>query len=591
MGAVISDVRQATRKIAVRAAIYARFSSDMQNPESANDQIARVRYYTEKQQLRLIKFPQSEHVLEFSDDWILKDEAESGRVADRHGYELLLQGIRSRKFDVVIVDDLSRLTRSLGDQIHLYNLLRFKGVELYSVCEGISSESPNAKMFFQIKGLVNELSNELNALRTKRGQEARVLKGYSSGDICYGYYSQSTQTRTTGGREVPSHYEIHINQEEAKVVNLIFDLKIKGLGKAAIAQELNKRGIVSTSRGRKITGRTHNWSQTLIGKMLEREKYIGIWRWGKSTRVQDPDSRKMTKQDVPQNQWVEHFEGKEVRADLAIVPLEKWTKVQDSLSGTKQKFREGRDRAEVMREAKQAATKSKTLLAGILRCGECGSPMLQITSGFFGCFLHHRKDKSKCSNKRMIKTSKIDIKVMDALKEVLLDPEYLKQAADLLNEKIRLRLNSAPEEIKTIEKKKSILERETQNLLKLVMTHGDFSIVVRETLEAKERELTYLQERTRLLQTAKIDKLFVTSFALKARYENLVEHLSKDPVMSNAALRKLIPEGLKCIPRGIAKGQNCNQNNSSWEVEGTILVAPGAGFSNLTNGGGDVNPL
>jgi DNA invertase Pin-like site-specific DNA recombinase len=65
----------------------------------------------------------------------------------------------------------------------LYNLLRFKGVELYSVCEGISFESQNAKTFFQIKGMVNELANELNALRTKRGQEARVLKGYSSARI------------------------------------------------------------------------------------------------------------------------------------------------------------------------------------------------------------------------------------------------------------------------------------------------------------------------------------------------------------------------------------------------------------------------
>jgi DNA invertase Pin-like site-specific DNA recombinase len=269
-------------KLQARIAIYARYSSDMQNPDSANEQVDGIRYRLDKGLVDLIKFPKAEFKHVVLDQWVLKDEAETGKIADRVAYEMLLDGIRSKSFDAVFVDDLSRLTRSLGDQIELYNLLQFYGVELYSIRDGLSSAAPNAKMQFQVKGLVNDLGNEMHAQRTKRGQEARVLKGYSTGDICYGYTSKSTRTRMSGGREVPSHYEISINPEQARVIDMIFDLKIRGLGYAAIAKYLNDEKIPSTDRGRKITQKVCNWNSSLVRSILTRDKYIGIWKWGKT---------------------------------------------------------------------------------------------------------------------------------------------------------------------------------------------------------------------------------------------------------------------------------------------------------------------
>ena len=236
-----------------RIGLYGRYSSDQQSPTSADDQIRRIRYNLERKSLPLIKYPPTAFDLLVSEDWVLKDEAESGKVASRKGYNKLLQGIRSKAFDAIIVDDLSRLTRDLGDQLELFDLLKFHKIELYSVCDGVSSESPNARINFIFKGLVNEIGNEGHALRTKRGQEVRVLQGFSTGDICYGYYSEATQTRTSGGRETPSHYAIKINPEEAKIVQLIFEFKAKGMGYSAIAKYLNDRKIPSTTRGQKIT--------------------------------------------------------------------------------------------------------------------------------------------------------------------------------------------------------------------------------------------------------------------------------------------------------------------------------------------------
>lgn len=574
------------KKPVVTAGIYARYSSDMQSPDSANDQIERIKYYLRKENVRFVKFPASNYSIQILNDWVLKDEAESGKTASREGYELILAGIRKKSFQVLIVDDLSRLTRELGDQLYLYELIKFSGIELFSLCDGLSSESPNAKTMFTIKGLINDLGNEGHALRTKRGQEVRVLKGFSCGDICYGYGSKPTQTRMSGGREIPSHYEIFVNPEQATIVNLIFDLKIKGMGYSAIAKELNLRKVPSTDRGRKITGRTHNWGGTAVRKILMQEKYIGAWRWGRSSRVKDPDLKKTVRKDQPQNLWVEHHEGKEIREDLAIVHIEKWNVVHEMITKSTKIFKEKRDKVALMNEVKDAGLRGKTLLAGILRCSECGSPMLQICGskqGYYGCWMHHRKDKTKCSNRRLINRKKVETKVAETLKAILLDPDHLKKTATVMNEKIKNRLRAAPEEIKSLERKKSEAQKEASNLLNFIMKHGDMSSTVKETLTSREQELSYIEHQIRSLKAAKVDKLLVTPYSLKAHYEELVETFQADPVVANAALKHYFHNGLHCRPSNKTLKKNHNQNNSTWYINGRVVMGTD-GFKNPNAG-------
>ena len=161
-------------RLKTRAAIYARYSSDMQSEDSANDQIARITYRLEHGQIRSQKH--TGRILELVQEFILKDEAQSGRLAGCENYERIIEGIRRKSFDVLIVDDLSRLTRSLGNLLGLYDMLRWYEVELISVCDGISSEDASAKTFFTVKGMVNDFSNDIHAERVIRGMEMRVLQ-------------------------------------------------------------------------------------------------------------------------------------------------------------------------------------------------------------------------------------------------------------------------------------------------------------------------------------------------------------------------------------------------------------------------------
>jgi hypothetical protein len=415
------------------------------------------------------------------------------------------------------------------------------------------------------------------------GQEARILKGYSAGDICYGYGSRPTQIRMSGGREVPSHYEIYIIPEQAKIVRRMFDLKIKGLGFSAIAKYLNENNIPSTDRGKKISGKSQNWSSTAVRKILMREKYIGLWRWGKTSRIRNPDANKLVTKDQPQNLWVEHNEGKEIREDLIVVSIDKWQAVQKMIAKTTAFYREKKDKVLTMNEARTVAFRSGTLLAGILTCSECHSPMLQITGrngGYYGCFIHHRKDNTKCTNKRLISRRKVESKVVEALKTALLE-----QATKMLNDMIRRRLRVAPEEIQILEKKKSAASKEIANLMKFVMSHGDISHTIKETLSSKEEETRLIDQRIKMLRVASADKLLVTPYSLKARYEKLTDRLQEDPVIANGALKPLFPQGLTCSPSQGTGNKNHNQHNSRWEVKGTLAVAAASGFSQLELGG------
>jgi len=573
--------------------IYGRHSSDKQNPTSADDQIRRINYHIERKSLALIKYPAASYDLIVNEEWVLKDEAETGKVATRKGYNRLLQGIRSKAFDAIIVDDLSRLTRDLGDQLELFDLLRFHKIELYSVCDGASSESSNARVHFIVKGLVNELGNEGHALRTKRGQEVRVLQGYSTGDICYGYYSEPTQIRTTGGRETPSHYAIKINPEEAKIVRLIFELKAKGMGYSGIAKYLNDRQVPSTTRGQKITGRQCNWNNSLIRKMLTRRKYIGDWDWGKTTRMRNPDSGKIVKVDQAQNLWVEHLEGKEVREDLVIVDSDLWNTVQTMIDRTTKKYQDTKSKVAAMNEAKQSALSSGAILAGILHCSHCGGQFLQITGrrgGYYGCYTHHRKDKTACNNRRLINRVKVESKVIEKVQSILLDPTNIELATKLLNEKVKQRIAGNPENVKLLTKRKLDIEKDLKRLLSFVMSDGGGGLsTIREAMTEQERQLDMIKQKLRAAEHLNKNRILVTPFALQDKYLRLASYFAKEPRIANAALRQLIPGGIACDPKVSSEKKNHNQNNSEWTLYGRILVGVSDGFSNLGIGGGAGN--
>lgn len=84
---VSKRLERPSAKPTIYAAIYARYSSDNQNRESANDQIERLLHYLGKDRIPLIKFSTSQYNIVVPPHLVFKDEAKTGRTASRDGYE------------------------------------------------------------------------------------------------------------------------------------------------------------------------------------------------------------------------------------------------------------------------------------------------------------------------------------------------------------------------------------------------------------------------------------------------------------------------------------------------------------------------
>jgi len=85
-----------------RAAIYARFSTELQHERSIDDQVAVCRSYAERNELEVVG--------------VFDDRARSGAsIYGRDGLLSLLDSARDGAFDVIVIEALDRLSRDQED--------------------------------------------------------------------------------------------------------------------------------------------------------------------------------------------------------------------------------------------------------------------------------------------------------------------------------------------------------------------------------------------------------------------------------------------------------------------------------------------
>ena len=117
-----------------RCAAYARYSCDRQSPLSIEDQLRTCRNFGDGRGWKIL------------DEHIYTDAEVSGGSDERLGLERLIAAALSRAhpFDIILVDDTSRLARNLADAMRLYERLNFAGVRVVAVSQGIDTSSEQA---------------------------------------------------------------------------------------------------------------------------------------------------------------------------------------------------------------------------------------------------------------------------------------------------------------------------------------------------------------------------------------------------------------------------------------------------------------
>ncbi len=149
-----------------KVAIYARVSTDKQTCEN---QLIELREVADRNNWQIVG--------EYVDTGI---SGAKGRDK-RPQFDLLIKdGIR-KKYEMILAYDVSRLSRSLQDLVQFMNDLNTKGIDLFLMKNGISTDTPSGKMMFQMCGVFAEFERTMISERIKSGMQRAKKEGRSIG--------------------------------------------------------------------------------------------------------------------------------------------------------------------------------------------------------------------------------------------------------------------------------------------------------------------------------------------------------------------------------------------------------------------------
>ena len=538
----------------MRAAIYARFSSENQSASSIADQIEVCSRYIVKNGWAAVA--------------TYSDAAMSGASRFRPGYQQLLADLGSGAFDVIVVEALDRLGRKLADVADLHDRCTFAGITLVAVNVGEITA-----MHIGLLGTMAQLYLSDLKQKTWRGQLGRALQGKVPGGKAYGY---DLVTASTGERR--------INAVEAAIVRRIFTDFANGQSPRAIAKQLNAEGIAGPD------GRP--WGDTTIRGQAERGTgllnnalYGGRLEWNRCSYVKDPRTGKRVARPNPREKW----EITEV-PHLRIVDDALWQRV---------KVRQKMLRFEIGRiaagSALNRAHRRHFLLSGLLFCGSCGGGYTIVARDRYGCAAH--RSKGTCTNTLLIGRHELEDRVLRGLKERLMVPDLVAVFIDAFNAEMRNLAASAEAESLAVKRRLAEIDRRIDAIVRAI-EDGGYTPALKARLTALEQEKAQAQTRLRTAKPAPVLRLHTKLPELyRSKIERLAESLNAPDTVTEAgeimrglidrivltpmgdALRAELHGDLAVIARFAETG---NGKTESADDSARLSVVAGVGFEPTT---------
>ena len=503
----------------MRAAVYARFSSENQREQSIDDQIRVCKTFADRDGITILE------------NHIYYDEAQSGSIRVRPGLEALKRAAEDKQFDAVLVDDSSRLCRDNQHFNTLLCLFQYWGIALISVSDGLDMREEHAKVAYQFRGIINELYLTDLKKKTHRGQMGQVLRGYSVGHHGYGYTTvpEGESKFDKKGRLRAEGFKIVIAPDEARVIQRIFRAFIDGDAVTKITKDLNDEHVPTKAR---LKG---GWSLTTVSRILRDEKYIGRFIWNRTTTVKDPLSGKMRQIERPKEEWVV-----QERPDIRIISEGEWRAAQARWREIEGVFDRKKGKRGFQAQRKSYVDFQPThLLSGALKCGACGGALGLVSgkgSGYYGCL---NASRHSCENRVLISRRRLEDKVLGVLREQVLRPEVLAAVYERTAKKIKEQFAHVPEELRLKRLELNRAETRVHNFIEFIAS-GRATGALSDALAEAEKQVKTLKTDVESMTHATAEAFTPPPRAWIAdRLKNLNELLAKRTEKSALALRRL----------------------------------------------------
>ncbi|WP_426024735.1 recombinase family protein [Brevundimonas sp. TSRC1-1] len=373
--------------------LYGRFSSDLQNPKSAEDQHAEGELFAAR------------------NGWTVAgkyaDHGETGRsVVNRPGLLQMLDDAITNERQAIIVEDISRLGRNAADLHIIANRLKEAQVLIITFTSGVMSGLDLA-----IRASMAEEQSLEHGHRVKRGHRASAKRGRVMGGVAYGYRLAEAASEIDGTVDGPRRRNSDGGKEQMRAVDPIQKVTVEriyrdfnaGMSTNQICKALNQECVPAPGGGlwypRRLTGDKH-----LLNGVLRNPIYTGRVQYGKSvTTFRSSSGTNKVTPGLAADQIHEQVEA------LRIVSDEVWADAQARLAANS---------CTVPNQARYA----DYLLSRKVRCGSCGQPYSVVGEGM-GCM--SRRVGAPCENRRRVKRQDLEHTVLSGLKDRLLQPHIL----------------------------------------------------------------------------------------------------------------------------------------------------------------------
>jgi site-specific DNA recombinase len=508
-------------------AIYARYSTDRQDPRSIDDQIRRCRALAGNRRYSVVG--------EYA------DAAVSGSHTNRADLQRMIADARRGAFGFVVVDDLSRLSRDLGDFWRLtFSEFASLGVSVIDATTGMASNDQGARMAFGAMALISDGFVQMIRRETHRGLEGRALAGFATGGKTYGF--TTVLEPNPPQPEHPRKVRV-IAPDEAAVVVRIFESFADGMALKKIAALLNEEGIPAPHDNGRGNKKGRGWGHTTIFSMLRNQQYVGVWTWNRENWLQIAGTNRYKRIARPASEHV-----RREFLELRIISAELWGRVQARIGARRP------GRARPLGTGKRGVS----LLSGLLRCGVCGGSMVVVSRRYkgantaghanYGCSANRSRGVSVCANGRTISQRKVTTAAVAALRDQLTRPDLLNRFVESFSRHFDEAKRGATAQLRDVEQQVERFTGRVKNVTAAMAAAG-FSEALLAQLREEETALAAAKARLAAAAADTRPKILPHPRVIQSYVSRLLELLEADPPRARELLARHMPP-LVLTPEG-----------------------------------------
>ena len=413
-----------------KTAIYLRLSRD---EEGERESIS-----ISNQREMLMNFIESRNDLQFTAEY--SDDCYSGYDFNRPEFNKMIKSAEDGTIDCIVVKDFSRLGRNFQKtEEFMQRIFPKMGIRFISVHDFYDSNREQSASERLANPIIN-LMNEYHVMETS--QKVRSVLEY------YRQNGKFIGNRTVYGYTIKDK-QLVVDPEAAKIVRMIFNMKIDGMNQQAIGEYLNELDVscpmeYKIEKGVKAvtmhfrTGEKALWSSVNVRRILENPIYIGTLIQGKTTSLSYRDRRRFKKDPSELTAFENSHE--------AIISETTFLIVQDLLK----------------RDTSCGKNTNKVhTFSGFAYCGNCGKVLYHRHSKGQNTFLECRNKECLCKGR--IKEEILKDVVFKTLKKHI--GLVLKHSEPMIKSDFMQNLNITNLELKELENQVRQLKKSQENLI------------------------------------------------------------------------------------------------------------------------------